>query len=543
MSAHERFHSLDAARAIALLLGIVLHATMSFFFVIPARDSSQSTTLAVTFYVIHTFRMTVFFLIAGFFAHLAFHRRGARAFAKDRAKRILVPLTAGWVILAPATIAAVLWGLSRTFPDGPPQGADAAALAPRGFPLIHLWFLYYLSLFYAGALALRATFVALLDRSGTMRSRVDVVVRAALSSYLAPLALAAPTFAALFLDPSWLVWFGIHTPETGLAPQLPAVVAFGSAFAFGWVLHRQTALLGVLEKQWRANLALAVGLTAACLAIVGPTPDLTALTAIEGGAAMRLLYTAAYALSIWYWTFGLLGVAVRFCSGASAVRRYLADASYWLYLAHLPVVFVLQVLLMNVPLHWTLKLPLIVSIALAALLASYHYLVRSTLLGELLNGRRYPRAKRGLAASSAPAPRMAQAIAAAELPREADDAAPLATLASVKKRYGKTIALDGVTLEVRPGELVAVLGPNGAGKSTAIGLWLGTLQPDEGVASVMGGSPLDVHSRLGVGVMMQEVALAPMLTAREHVALARATTATRSRSRRRARTRAPGRAP
>jgi ABC-type multidrug transport system ATPase subunit len=49
---------------------------------------------------------------------------------------------------------------------------------------------------------------------------------------------------------------------------------------------------------------------------------------------------------------------------------------------------------------------------------------------------------------------------------------------------------------------------------------LGTLEPDDGVASVLGGSPLDVRSRLGVGVMMQEVALAPMLTAREHVALA-----------------------
>src|SRR5262245_51501305 len=88
----ERFHALDAARAFALLLGIVLHATMSFFLVLPARDVSQSTALAILFYVIHTFRMTLFFLIAGFFAHLAFHRRGLRAFAKDRAKRIVVPM-------------------------------------------------------------------------------------------------------------------------------------------------------------------------------------------------------------------------------------------------------------------------------------------------------------------------------------------------------------------------------------------------------------------------------------------------------------------
>ncbi|HMM34067.1 MAG TPA: ABC transporter ATP-binding protein [Thermoanaerobaculia bacterium] len=90
---------------------------------------------------------------------------------------------------------------------------------------------------------------------------------------------------------------------------------------------------------------------------------------------------------------------------------------------------------------------------------------------------------------------------------------------NVTKRYGSTVALDGLGLEVRPGELLAVLGPNGAGKSTAIGLWLGTLQPDEGTALVMGGPPLEAASRLGVGVMMQEVALTPTLTASEHVAL------------------------
>ena len=132
MNTQDRFHALDAARAFALLLGIVLHATMSFFLFIPAQDVSQSTTLGVTFYVIHMFRMSLFYFIAGFFAHLVFHRRGARAFVKDRAKRILVPMTAGWIVLAPPTIAAVIWGLTRTFPDGPPPGADATAGCRRG---------------------------------------------------------------------------------------------------------------------------------------------------------------------------------------------------------------------------------------------------------------------------------------------------------------------------------------------------------------------------------------------------------------------------
>jgi len=165
MSPRDRFHALDAARAFALVAGIVLHATMSFFLPVPAADVSSSAALAVVFYAIHPWRMSLFFLIAGFFAHLAFHRRGARAFVADRAKRIGVPLVGGWLLLAPATIAIVLWGLARTSAELSAAGA-AAPDAPRGLPLTHLWFLYYLLLLYALALLARQALVALVDRYG-----------------------------------------------------------------------------------------------------------------------------------------------------------------------------------------------------------------------------------------------------------------------------------------------------------------------------------------------------------------------------------------
>ncbi len=507
MSSTDRFHALDAARGFALLLGIVLHATMSFFIPIPAQDVSQSTALAVTFYVIHIFRMSLFFFIAGFFAHLLFHRRGARGFVKDRAKRILVPMTAGWLIVAPLSIAAVIWGLSRSFPNGLPEELTKIE-APQGFPLTHLWFLYYLSIFYVLALGLRAAFVAL-DRNGALRDRLDIAIRAGIASYLAPLVLAAPTFAVLVLNEAWPVWFGVPTPDTGLTPKLPAVVAFGTAFALGWLMHRQVPVLGVLERQWLVNLGVAVALTVGALAIVGTTPSLASATTIEGGATARLVYAACYALAIWYWTFGLIGAATRFFAGASAVRRYLAEASYWFYLAHLPIVFGLQAALAPVQLHWSVKFPVIVGVTLGVLLVSYHYFVRSTFIGELLNGRRIPRRK------SAGHPSDVRPTGG----DGTETREPVATLVGVTKRYGKTTALDDLTLTVKPGELLAVLGPNGAGKTTAIGLWLGTLQADAGDVTVMGGSPLDVHSRLGVGAMLQDVNLAPELRAREHIAL------------------------
>jgi len=98
----------------------------------------------------------------------------------------------------------------------------------------------------------------------------------------------------------------------------------------------------------------------------------------------------------------------------------------------------------------------------------------------------------------------------------------LARLRGVEKRYGETVALNGLDLEVRAGELLAVLGPNGAGKTTAIALMLGLQTPDKGEVRLFDRSPHDLSARRGVGVMMQEVALADALKVREHIAMTQA---------------------
>ena len=65
----------------------------------------------------------------------------------------------------------------------------------------------------------------------------------------------------------------------------------------------------------------------------------------------------------------------------------------------------------------------------------------------------------------------------------------VAELAGVHHRYGDVVALDGLDLDVRPGEVLAVLGPNGAGKTTAIGLLLGSLTVQRGAVRVFGAEP------------------------------------------------------
>ena len=92
------------------------------------------------------------------------------------------------------------------------------------------------------------------------------------------------------------------------------------------------------------------------------------------------------------------------------------------------------------------------------------------------------------------------------------------TLTSVRKRYGNLIAVDGLSLEVRRGEIFGLLGPNGAGKSTTVNLAVGLLTPDEGRVTVgESASPADAAARRRIGVAPQALAVYDQLTGRENV--------------------------
>ena len=91
-------------------------------------------------------------------------------------------------------------------------------------------------------------------------------------------------------------------------------------------------------------------------------------------------------------------------------------------------------------------------------------------------------------------------------------------LEALRKRYGATLALDGLDLSVARGEVFGLLGPNGAGKSTTMGILTGTVLADAGAVSVAGGSPVEPAVRRRIGLAPQALALYPLLTGRENVA-------------------------
>ncbi|MBT0993589.1 ABC transporter ATP-binding protein [Cellulomonas sp. DKR-3] len=97
--------------------------------------------------------------------------------------------------------------------------------------------------------------------------------------------------------------------------------------------------------------------------------------------------------------------------------------------------------------------------------------------------------------------------------------APVVELAGVTRRFGPVVALDDVSLSIRPGELVGLLGPNGAGKTTLLSLVSGLRKPDAGTVRLFGGDPRDAASRLALGTTPQETGLPQTLRVSEVIAL------------------------
>src|SRR5690349_8228899 len=98
------------------------------------------------------------------------------------------------------------------------------------------------------------------------------------------------------------------------------------------------------------------------------------------------------------------------------------------------------------------------------------------------------------------------------------------SLSNIKKRFGPTVALNGVSLSLRKGEVHALIGENGAGKSTLMNVLAGSIVPDEGTMQVEGGtysptSPLDARAK-GIALIHQELSLFPHLSVAENIMMA-----------------------
>lgn len=369
-----------------MFLGVVLHTGSSYLqHRAPEEwshsDPDRSVTFDVLAYVIHSFRMPVFFALAGFFSALVVAQRGWWGFAAHRAQRVLVPLLLFVLPLWVADTLAVALATDRA------PGALARAWGALGLPddlavLGHLWFLYYLLVFY----------VLLALVVGVGRRFLDGAAVLSLGGWLgsraAPVVAAAPL--ALVLLPLPL---GIVTTGSGLVPEPVTLLAYGPTFLMGAWLYGRRDLLPRLRDHGLLFLGVGGALVIVdlllLLAQVGGAEEVSLRAPLLGGA-LQVLIAVGSALATSFLVFGLLGTAQRLWARPSPKLRYAADASYWVYLVHHCLVLYFTARLSTWRAPAELKATVVIAVVTLLGLLSYHLLVRSTPLGTLLNGKRHP---------------------------------------------------------------------------------------------------------------------------------------------------------
>ena len=392
-----------------MLLGIGLHAAIPF---VPWRGDDETGVWLLDVFVgfVHGFRMPLFFMISGFFTAMLWRRRGLRSLIRHRLRRVGLPLLVGCFTIIPAVWIGIIsgWVISgevtwEQLESGEGVGAYEEALEEdleavegddatdrggagtdaeseskagaeekggEGIGFAHLWFLWMLLWQVAGFAAV----VSWVRRRARRRSVEGRLSERAASRILWSL----PVLSVL---PQLAMVEGGFGPDTseGLIPAPQVLVYYACFFGFGALAydHRGRGgepLMDVVGRRW--VIQLAVG---------------TVVLFPAGLALLEGLWSASALLQIvfaWTMSFGLIGLFRRFMSGARFRVRYLSDASYWMYLAHLPLVFVAQGIVARLGLPALVDFVVVCVAVTAALLVAYRYVVRYTFVGRLLNGRR-----------------------------------------------------------------------------------------------------------------------------------------------------------
>jgi glucan biosynthesis protein C len=368
-----RYHALDNLRAIMMWLGIVLHVAMLHISVplaeAPFHDERTSRVADAAFYLIHAFRMPVFFVMAGFLAAMLLERRGPREFLRHRTRRLALPLALFWPLLWLGVGLAGLLFMNRMRLGG--WGLDLAAIPPDGPQhapiLVHLWFLWMLYWFCVATAALALLPGRPFASAGAWLARMG-------RAWWGFLPLSVPLLvAATGYD------LGIVYARGELLMPWNEWLHSGMFYVFGLTLwaHRGV-LLPHYRQHWR-HYALAGG---ACV--------LAALLLHRLQAPVPA-FTAAYVSIAWLWGFAWIGLALTVLDRRHAALAYLADSAYWVYLLHLPICIFISAVLYQQPLPALAKMAINIALTSIACLASYQLFVRHTWISVLLNGKRHPR--------------------------------------------------------------------------------------------------------------------------------------------------------
>ncbi len=370
MTDYKRYYAFDSLRAIMMLLGVVLHAAMTYSsrheIRFPLKSQETSELFYFLIYFIHTFRMPVFFLIAGFFGAFLFYTKGPEQMLKNRFRRIFLPLLVFLILLQPFISFAFTFCLAVFNGEAPVSVRDHFSSLDSYIPfsLGHLWFLYYLFM-----ISVLVYLFSKLTKSSSGSFVDNLFERTFKTPIYRLLIMSALSFTVLFS-------FNIAAFETSISPIPDAAILiyFFVFYMIGWLLYRKKELVDTLTQF--DTLTLAIGIVAFCLkAYFGNQMSMTFLQLTNS------IITCAL-------TLGITGLFLRFADRPNKKVSYFVNAAYWVYLVHFVIAILLSGFMYSFAISVYLKFFIVLTITTMISLITYHFFVRNTFIGVFLNGKK-----------------------------------------------------------------------------------------------------------------------------------------------------------
>lgn len=383
----DRIYSFDLLRVTVMFMVIVAHSALTYNVISqqelwPIKDPvSNNSFLDLIVFFVHTCSMPAFYLTAGFFGSLLFYERGIISMLKNRLWRLVLPFFAFVIILYPIiTIAfsfssAIFASNTAAFKDTLAQYSNLSTYLPKS--TYHLWFLYQLIYFTFGF-----TLLALLMRR---KKKLNRVIMQGFSWLIERPLVKLFFFSAISLCMMLAFKKSIMPTPITFMPDVEVLAYFSVFYCFGWLLYKSKYPLSNLDAHaWLYFIAAIVLALVKGVMIQYIGPD-----TYKNMSSVTVILVSAPTL--WLFTFGLIGLFVKYGSRPSVTIRYISDASYWVYLIHLPLTVIIPALIFSWTIPAIVKFLVVLSATTIVCFLTYDLFVRSTFIGKFLNGKKYQR--------------------------------------------------------------------------------------------------------------------------------------------------------